>query len=321
MADGGEGTLETIAAINPTLRKIFCEVTFYQGMTRRVPWGLLEDGVAIVELALACGLTNMPHLDPLGAHTFAFGQLLRSAALHPGVNKIVASVGGSASTDGGVGALMALGADFLQESGESIAMGGSGLNQLKHIGMKNLVPPPKNGVVCLVDVTNPLLGAEGAARVFSPQKGANSDEVLELEANLANLQTVAKGPDFPGAGAAGGSAYGLKTLWGATIQSGSAAVAELVGLESLVSSVDYVITGEGLFDSQSLNGKVVGNLMNVCRKYSKPVLLCVGKSELVFETAGVQGIQLVDLAGSTSDAINNAAKWIELAASRLASRM
>src|ERR1035437_4283026 len=171
MADGGEGTLETIAASQ--LDAVSVSLT----VGNQISWLLLRDGTAIVELARICGITRLKDLDPMRSHTYLFGEALKSAALDSRVKRIVATVGGSASTDGGVGALVALGARFLNDKGELIQFGGIGLQDIASIDLAGMTSLPVGGVACLIDVINPLLGTTGSARIFSSQKGATADQI------------------------------------------------------------------------------------------------------------------------------------------------
>jgi len=309
MADGGEGTLETIAASHPDSQRIPI------ALPHNPHWLLLADGTAVVELANICGLTLLPELNPMQAHTYELGMVLRSIALNSRVEKIVLTVGGSASTDGGAGVLVGLGAQLLNKGDLPISLGGSGLLELARIDLSKVVPAPRGGVTCLVDVTNPLLGIQGSAAVFAPQKGASPAQVIELEAGLKNLQRVAGVADFPGAGAAGGTPYGLSVAWDISLNSGALAVAELIGLTSSVADCDLVITGEGRFDSQSNSGKVVGTVVDIASRHGKRVNYCVGSSELPL---GKEGVALINIAPSFDEAMRNTFQWLVEAGKRLA---
>lgn len=309
MADGGEGTLETIAANNPDAIRVY--LTGGNGFY----WLLLPDGTAIVELALLCGITQLSKLDPMGAHTFELGLTLREAATDMRVKRIIIAVGGSASTDGGVGALIAMGAQFLNERGEPIALGGAGLAGIKTIDFRQMVKSPKQGVICLVDVKNPLLGPLGSAQVFAPQKGANPEQVLALESGLAHLKQISGGEDYEGSGAAGGTPYGLRLGWPIAIGFGAETIASIIGLPDAIRDADLVITGEGRLDTQSFNGKVIGEIVRLAADPPKQIAYCVGSNNLP-EQANV--IALVDLAPSIEEAMQDPAKWLSAAAAKLA---
>jgi len=311
MADGGEGTLETIAFQYPQALRLPAAVE------HQAWWLLLADGTAYVELASICGITLLEELDPLHSNTYLLGLVLRDISSDPRVEKIVISVGGSASTDGGAGILIALGARLLDSNGAPIPLGGGDLSRLHSIDLSEVVPAPRGGIVCLTDVTNPLLGEFGAAHVYSPQKGATPEAVLVLAKGLERLLEVSGNSDFPGAGAAGGTPFGLSLAWGARIESGALAIAELIGLPEVIETSDVVITGEGRLDSQSEFGKVVGTVKSLARKKDKDVLYCVGSSEVDLETSGVA---LVDIAPSLKDAISNPHHWLIEAGKELALR-
>ncbi len=318
MADGGEETLETFATRFPTAKRFTARVNFYEKETREATWLLLDDGTAIVELAEACGLTHMKTLDPLKASTFAFGELLKSAAANPDVKKIIACLGGSASTDGGVGALMALGARFYKASGDAIELGGQGLLELHSLDLSKITKTPESGVVSLFDVSNFLLGEDGAARVYGPQKGATEEEIKILEDGLKQLVKVTAQIDFSGAGSAGGTSFGMNFGWGSTLASGSQTVGEILGLREEISAADIVITGEGRFDNQSAQGKVVGLIQEISKEHEKRLLLCVGSSALDFSSHHLSGEILEEIAGSAEKAISEPLKWLEQAGELLA---
>lgn len=325
LADGGEGTLEAIEAAAPTARREEVTVDGPAGALS-VPWLLLEDGTAVVELAVACGLPLWPEPDPFGAHTGALGQVLRAAAEDSRVRRIDVAVGGSASTDGGTGALAALGADFVLAEGDRMPRGAARLESLDRVELGGLVPPPADGVRVLTDVTSPLLGPDGAAAVFGPQKGASPDDVRRLDDALAHLAAVLGGaPDAAGAGAAGGTAYGLATVWGAAISPGAPTVGELVGLPEAVRVADIVITGEGQLDSQSVRGKVIGHLMDLAEDHGTDVWACVGavaKGGLDADASSRLGqiVELVALAGSVEAAMGEPRTWLRQAGQELARR-
>ena len=312
MADGGEGTLETIAQSVVGAERI--PTNAVQG----AHWLLLPDGTAIVELASICGIELMEELDPMYASTFELGMVLSVVAQDVRVKKLVITVGGSASTDGGAGALVALGARFLDKHGNSIGLGGAGLRELEQIDLTTLVPAPAGGVTCLVDVNNPLLGELGSAQVFAPQKGADEFQVHELERGLRKLQEASGLADFPGAGAAGGTPFGLSLAWKINLESGALEVARLIGFTDAIKKVDLVITGEGRFDSQSLSGKVVGVISDLALAAQKEVLYCVGSSE---SPLGSKGISLIELAPTLNEAMENPYTWLVQAGRELALRI
>jgi glycerate kinase len=310
-ADGGEGTLDAIASAMPASRLMDVgPVSGPDGRPVEGHWLLLPDGTAVVELALSSGLPLMRSLDPLGATTRGLGEVL-AAALAADATSLLIGLGGSASTDGGAGALRALGLELLDDDDEPLPEGGAALARLARIDATGLLRPPPGGVRLLSDVDAPLLGPAGAAAVFGPQKGADSAQVAELDAALARWAAVlgAEHVDTPGSGAAGGTGYGLLAVWGAAIESGSHAIAELTGLTAAAASADVVITGEGRFDATSLTGKVVGNALQLATTPDARRVLIAG-SLAATPPAGVWSASLVELAGSLDAALDDPERWL-----------
>jgi glycerate kinase len=225
----------------------------------------------------------------------------------------VIGLGGSASTDGGTGALVALGLGLADDSGSPLADGGAALERLGSVDRTGLVPAPVGGVVLLTDVTAPLLGPTGAASVFGPQKGATPHDVELLDAALANLARALGGDAAqPGAGAAGGAGFGFASAWGATVESGADYLAVLSGLGAAIDGADVLVLGEGRFDNQSLGGKVVGQLLQRAEERAVRAGVIAGQ---VTTTAVLRGepvwtAALVDLAGSVEAAIAEPARWL-----------
>ncbi|TFB69603.1 glycerate kinase [Cryobacterium glaciale] len=264
MADGGEGTLDAIAAVWGALPRTMLTVDAL-GRDRRARYATSTDGrIGLIEAAESNGLPLVADAppQPQRADTFGIGLLARQL-LDQQVDEILLCVGGSASTDGGTGLLAALGVRFLDDVGVPVAPGGAGLARIASIDLAGL--HPHASVVrwrVAVDVNNPLCGPAGAAAVFGPQKGAQPRDVAELDAGLAHLaalmlaETGENMLDRPGAGAAGGMPATLVPLLRAELVPGSTLVADAVGLARTLASADLVLTGEGSFDSQSLGGKV-----------------------------------------------------------------
>ncbi|MFD4242958.1 glycerate kinase [Streptomyces sp. NPDC058525] len=313
MADGGEGTLAAVTAAHPEAalhRVVGC--TGPDGHPVDCAYALLPDGTAVIELAIASGLPLMTQLAPLTATTRGTGELI-AAALDHGATCLLIGLGGSASTDGGTGLLHALGLRVLDTDSRPLPDGGGALTHAHRIDRSRLMPAPPDGVQLLTDVTNPLLGPAGAAAVYGQQKGAGPEETDRLEAGLTRLSELLGGaPDQPGAGAAGGTAYGLAAVWGATITPGAAAVADLLRLDEALVTADLVITGEGRFDSTSLLGKTVGEVISRAERAAVPVRVVAG------ESTDKQALTLVDLAGSTGDAQARADHWLREAGALLA---
>lgn len=315
-ADGGEGTLEAVAAAVPgAVPREVGPVVGPDGRPTPGAWLELPDRIAVVELAQCSGLPLMGALDPLGATTRGLGQVIRHA-LESGMVSLVIGLGGSASTDGGAGALAALGLGLLDERGIALPDGGNALSRLAAIGRETLLAPPPQGVTLLTDVTAPLLGPTGAAAVFGPQKGAKDADVRSLDASLARLAALLGGdPGQPGAGAAGGTAYGFSAAWDAAIEPGARYISALSGLTGAVRDADVVLTGEGRFDATSTTGKVVGEVLTLARRHGTPVGIVAGQISQATENWAVA---LADLAGSAENAISNPIAALEEAGRRAA---
>jgi glycerate kinase len=323
-ADGGEGTLAAVErSVASSVRRSAGLVTGPDGKPTPGEWLELPGGVAVVELAQSCGLPLMRRPDPLRATTRGLGEVIR-AALESGATSLVIGLGGSASSDGGAGALQALGLSLLDEQDELISDGGASLIDIVAIERDYLVPAPAGGVILLTDVTAPLLGPSGAAAVFGPQKGATPAQVERLEQTLthfAHLLGCQPGETgAPGTGAAGGTAFGFAAVWGASIRSGAEYIAELSGLPEALSRADIVLTGEGRFDSQSFNGKVVGHQLSLAGGSGVVAGVIAGQVEGDLPS-DVWTACLADLAGSEDAAMAEPAEWLRLAGSRAAAEL
>lgn len=327
MADGGEGTLEAFESAIPGVRRRFVTVTGPADEPVEACWLLLPPsagapkGTAVVELAGASGiglLGDPPRLRPLAAHTAGFGEAIVDALAH-GVSRLVLAIGGSCSTDGGVGALSALGARFVDAGGAPVPRGGRGLAVIAHADLSALPPLPPGGVRVLTDVASPLLGPDGAAAVFGPQKGASALQVAALDAGLAVLaDRLGIDQTRPGAGAAGGTGYGL-LAWGAQLERGAPVIAELVGLRDAVATASVVVTGEGSFDAQTASGKVAAEVLRLARETGVRAALVAGVIADAAGTAGFAGaLALTELAGSRAVAMAEPERWLEAAGARLA---
>lgn len=301
-ADGGEGTLDAVAAAVPEALVRELEVTGPDGRPVRAEWLLLPGGEAVVELAQSSGLPAMREPDALGATTYGLGEVLRAALAE--ASSVSIGLGGSATTDGAAGALQALGLVLRDAGGTPLGRGGGALAALASVDRRDLLAPPAGGVRLLTDVTNPLLGPSGAAAVFGPQKGASPADVAVLERALATWARVLGGdPDVPGAGAAGGAGFGFAAAWGAELLPGSAKIARLSGLDAAVGDADLLITGEGRFDETSLGGKVVGHALAIARG---EVLIVAGR----VDAPAAGALSLTELAGSSEAAQADAAHWL-----------
>ncbi len=257
---------------------------------------LAEQRAAVVEMASASGLPLLGPIqrNPLVTTTYGTGQLIRAALQH-GAEQIVLAIGGSATVDGGVGAAMALGWRFLDHNGQHVRLGGGRLSTIQRI-----IPPASGMAVpvrVLCDVDNPLCGEQGAARVYGPQKGATAETVEILEAGLAHLAEVVKAQlgldvrDLAGAGAAGGLAAGAVAFMDGRLVPGVDEVMAQSRLPQKLAGADWVITGEGRFDSQSLRGKVVSGVTRAARQKGVKVAVIAGQVCLAvadYRAAGVE---------------------------------
>ena len=318
LADGGEGTLDVLAAAVSGARWHQARVTGPAGQPVDSAWLELPGGLAAVELARASGLPLLARPDPLGAQTTGLGQVI-GHALDAGARQVIIALGGSASTDGGTGALAALGARFLGAAGVPLPPGGGALAGLASVDLTRLRPPPDGGVSCLSDVRAPLLGPAGAAAVFGPQKGASPAQVALLEDGLSRLACGLGGdPDAPGAGAAGGTGYGFAAAWGAQIGPGAVQLSRLAGLDQALAGAGLVITGEGRYDETSATGKVAGTVFAAAAAAGVPAALVAGQVAAAPPPGVRSALGLADLAGGPGPALADPARWLGQAGQKLA---
>ena len=330
MADGGEGTVDAFAAAVDGAVRVPVRVTGPDGAPTDAAWLRLPatpdapGGTGVVELASTSGIELLGERR-IGeeAHTLGFGQAI-AAALDAGVSRLVLGIGSSASTDGGTGMLTALGARFLDASGAPIAVGARGLAELASVDPTGLRALPPGGVLVLSDVTNPLVGSLGAAAVFGPQKGLTGDAIARADAGLTRLASLLPvDPETPGAGAAGGTGFGL-LAWGARLVAGSAEVGELVGLPGALAEASavgptVVITGEGAFDGQSGAGKVPSYVAATAVDAGIDALLVAGRIDADADTSVFAAhASLTELAGSGEAAMQDPARWLRDAGAALA---
>lgn len=281
MADGGDGTLEVLAAATSGARRQTVEVADARGHAVTAEWLQLPDGRAVIESAQACGLNRLEikQRNPRMTTTYGVGQLILAAA-EAGATEIVVGLGGSATCDGGAGMATALGHRLLRQDGNGVKVGAENLRGLTHI-----VPaaPLDVAVTAAVDVDAVLLGARGAVAGFALQKGASPLDIPLLEECLVTLADIAErdlsgGPwrHQPGAGAGGGLAFGLAAFAGAQLRGGADLVAGLVGLDAAIAGAALVITGEGGLDDWSHHGKATGAVLQRARGTGARVLAVAG---------------------------------------------
>lgn len=325
MADGGEGTLDAVAGALPLAEWMPITVAGPVGEPIEAYWLLLPPdddspgGTGVVELASTCGIEILRgHLEAWNSSTAGFGQAV-NAALEHGVTKLLLGIGSSASTDGGVGFLYALGARFETESGSLIPPGAAGLKDLARVDFSGLRPVPDAGVTVLTDVTTPLLGKAGTAAVFGPQKGLRPDEIEPVDALLRHLASFLDvDVSATGAGAAGGIGAAL-LQWGATLTPGASEIAGLTELEKDLARADLVVTGEGAFDGQSAVGKVPALVSQLAAEARTPVMLVAGTVLDDADTSAFTGVvSLTELAGSQEAAMRDPKKHLIRAGKNLA---
>jgi glycerate 2-kinase len=308
LADGGEGTMDALVRAGGG-HVGTADVSDPLGRPVTAAFGLLDDRVAVVEMAQASGLWRVaPHEhDALGASTRGTGELI-AAALDSGARRVIVTAGGSATTDGGRGALEALGARFTKRKAHLDEL------QKRLRGVK---------IVVACDVRNPLSGPEGSARVFAPQKGADPETVAELDRRLedwAKLARRATGRDpssEPMAGAAGGLAGGLWAFAGAELRPGAALVLDTLGFEERMRDSFAVVTGEGRLDDQTLAGKAAFEVATRCRQAGVPCYAVVGVDGL---DAFGKRLLNIEVAAGARDGATAGTEEIERAARLLARR-
>lgn len=287
LADGGEGTVDALLhGTGGTLQAT--RVSGPLGDEVEAHWGLLPGGRAVIEMAQASGLPLVPEnrRDALRASTYGTGQLMK-AALDAGCTELLIGIGGSATTDGGTGALAALGAKFLDAQGRLLAPGGGPLRDLHSIDLSEFDPRLKEiNCTVLCDVTNPLFGPNGAAFIYGPQKGAAAGQVEQLDAGLQQLARVSAdtlGHDYsglPGAGAAGGLGFTLAAFCGGQMKSGIETVLEVMQFARHLEAASLVLTGEGALDGQTLSGKTIAGVCDAAAEQGVPVIAFGGKVAL-----------------------------------------
>ncbi|MBE6105012.1 glycerate kinase [Anaerovibrio lipolyticus] len=284
LADGGEGTVEALTlGMGGKLQSI--EVTGPLGNKILAQYGILSDGkTAIVEMAAAAGITLVPDnkRNPLYTTTYGVGEILLDA-MHKGCRHFIIGIGGSATNDGGVGMLQALGYDMLDADGKPVPFGAAGLKVLCRIDDSMVTPELKEcsfRIAC--DVTNPLCGEKGCSAIYGPQKGASPEDIALMDKWMGDYARISKekyshaDANAPGAGAAGGMGFAFLTFTNATLESGIEIVLAETKLEDHISKADLVITGEGRLDGQTVMGKAPVGVARIAKKYNKPVIAFAG---------------------------------------------
>uniref|UniRef100_UPI00262E686A glycerate kinase family protein n=1 Tax=Otariodibacter sp. TaxID=3030919 RepID=UPI00262E686A len=318
MADGGEGTVQSLVdALSGQLLSVDVTDPLGQKITGFI--GVSGDKkIAIIEMAAASGLHLVPieQRNPLKTTSYGTGELIRYA-LDLGVEKILLGIGGSATNDGGVGMLQALGAKFLDIQGTEIAWGGEQLVNIAHIDLSCLdsrLQSVKIEVAC--DVDNPLCGQYGASAIFGPQKGATPEMVAILDNVLLHFSDIVEKElllnirDKAGSGAAGGMGGGLQLLSNVELKAGVDIVIEAVSLSEKIANADLVITGEGRMDAQSIHGKTPIGVAKIAKQYNKPIVAIVGSLRDDYEVVYDYGIDavfpIIRQVSTLSDTLNQA---------------
>lgn len=330
MADGGDGTDEILLTalggewialpVMGPLPEMSCPA--------RYAW-LAKQATAIIAMANASGLVLLKpeQRNPLLTTTYGTGELIRAAVEH-GARRIWLAAGGSGSVDGGVGAAMALGWLFLDAQGTPVGFGGGELERIARIERPDELRVPTVEVLC--DVDNPLCGPSGAAHVFGPQKGATPAMVERLDAGLQHLgrlvsEQLGKDMNVPGAGAAGGLAGGALAFMDARLVPGIEMVIHASRLDADLVDADWVVTGEGRFDKQSLRGKVVSGIVRLATKHGTKVAVLAGSVQVSDEIFRREGIELALSAMKPGmepkEALERAEELLALAARELAARI
>lgn len=284
LADGGEGTVEALTDGMKGLRQRV-SVTGPLGQETMATYGILPDGrTAVMEISQAAGLTLVPPKlrNPLHTTTFGVGEMIRDA-IKKGCRRFIIGIGGSATNDGGIGMLKALGYDFLDKEDKPVSLGAKGLGELARILDKHVLPELKEcefHIAC--DVNNPLCGPTGCSAVFGPQKGATPEMVKDMDRWLRSAASLARSlspkadPEIPGTGAAGGLGFAFLGFTNAILKSGVHIVLEETHLEDYLKDADFVITGEGRLDGQTAMGKAPIGVAALAKKYKKTVIAFSG---------------------------------------------
>ena len=302
VADGGEGTTEAVlSAVDG--RRIPVSVKGPLWEQREAFYGALGENQAVMEMAEASGLPLVPKelRDPRNTTTFGTGEMIRDA-IDRGFRDISIAIGGSATNDGGIGCMRALGVRFLDESGQELRGCGADLIKIRTIdcsGLDTRIKERKVRFTVMCDVKNPLCGADGAAYTFGKQKGGTPEMLDELEAGMQNYRALllqefgVNMDEVPGAGAAGGLGAALTAFLNAEMKSGIETVLDLIGFEEKLQGVSLVVTGEGRADWQSVFGKVMQGVGSRCQRMGVPAVAIVGSMGTGAEQIFDHGIESI----------------------------
>ena len=282
IADGGEGTVEAMSFINGSKIQ---KVTVQGPLNKKVDAEyVINNNTAIIEMSAAAGITliDKKDLNPLNTTTYGVGEIIADA-IKKGCRKFIIGIGGSATNDGGMGMLKALGFKFTDKNGQDVENGAKGLENISSINEDNVIPELNDcffQIAC--DVKNPLCGPNGCSTVYGPQKGATSEMIEQMDKWLYNYSQIAKSinpsanPETEGSGAAGGMGFAFSAFLNAELKPGIELIMSEINLETYIKDADIVITGEGRLDGQSAMGKVPYGVAKLAKKYSKPVIAFAG---------------------------------------------
>ena len=329
LADGGEGTVDAlVSGCGGRITQV--QVTGPVGCPVVCSYGIIDRShTAIIEMSGAAGITLVSEekRNPLNTTTYGVGEVIKDAVQN-GCRHFIVGIGGSATNDGGIGMLQALGFGFLDKNNNQICFGAKGLADLESITTDHVLPELKEctfRVAC--DVSNPLCGEQGCSAIYGPQKGATPetislmDEWLSPDAALSRKDFPLADAHYPGAGAAGGMGFAFLTFCNATLESGIKIILEETNLEKYIRDADIVITGEGRLDGQTVMGKAPIGVAKIAKKYEKPVLAfsgCVTKDAIACNAEGIdaffpilRSVVSLDEAMHTDNAMTNMTDTVE----------
>ncbi len=315
LADGGEGTVDALAAgLNGNLVEVNATGPNYKQVTAE--YCILENNTAVIEMAAAAGLTllSAEERNPMNTTTYGVGEIIKDAVSR-GCRHFVVGIGGSATNDGGIGMLGALGFDFRDIDGNKVPLCAKGLEHLHIISTENVLPELKYctfRVAC--DVDNPLCGEFGCSKIFAPQKGATKEDITKMDewlkkyASITQKISLKADMNCPGAGAAGGLGFAFLSFLNASLESGVKIIIEETRLEEYIKTADIVVTGEGRLDSQTVMGKAPIGVAGLAKKYGKKVIAFAGCVREDAEICNEHGIDayfpILRKVGTLEEALN-----------------
>ena len=315
IADGGEGTVEALAnGLGGRLRTV--TVTGPLGAPVEATYAILNKSVAVMEMSAAAGITRISaeERDPMKATTYGVGEMIRDA-IDQGCRSFLMGIGGSATNDGGIGMLQALGFDILNAEGKDVPFGAIGVSEAVTIGAEHALPALKDctfHIAC--DVTNPLCGERGCSAIYAPQKGAKAEDIPTMDAWLSGYADRVRqiflhaDKNAPGAGAAGGIGFAFLAFLKGELKSGIDLILDEIGIESAITDADVVLTGEGRLDAQTVMGKAPHGVAKRAKKHGKPVLAisgCVTEDARAINCGGIDAFfPIVKGACSLEDAMD-----------------